>query len=155
MKTIQLLPLQNECGKEHPMFLVFRKEKVYHVIDEECRDGSGSVWLSDGGDYSEATDEEARQLESLDGDGEDTQIDGIGFTKVPFITINTFVTACLTKQAADQFIDRHRDGEEMFVEVMALKPDDEMYQVREFLMQIGTGTAALEDAFERVRKSGS
>lgn len=90
----------NDCTGD-PIFVVFQKDRVYGIdVNYEPE----TVWISQCGDYVEATPEEVVTLEALDNAGEPPQIDGCEYEKVGYVDKDRFCTACFTRKGAEAYI---------------------------------------------------
>jgi hypothetical protein len=93
-----------QCTAE-PMYLVQSKRRIHGFDPDE---GAGGVaWIDDEGE--EADEAKATELDELHDDGEDHE----GWYRIGYMDTWEFVTCCLTKAAAQRFIDenQHRFGE--------------------------------------------
>lgn len=129
MKHLQNLHTQNNLGTADPLFVVFEKEKIYH-----CENGEAEYeWRND--DLGVASEEEAEKLDKLARDFEETKIDGEEYEKVWFVKKDRFVTACLTRAGADDYLRaKAYDLTEPFIYVASLYRNREMIEVRQHLM---------------------
>lgn len=108
---------QDNACTEHPLFCVFQKQRIYGLDFDHAEH---FVWLTpDDGDGRRETDENTP-----------------GAERVGYIDVDRFVTACLTRKAALDFIDRNSHRlRKPFVYVESLHRNEEMIALRNHLMK--------------------
>jgi hypothetical protein len=108
-----------------PLFVVFENERIN--TDEDPTDYD---WHDE--DWNLADDAKAAELDSH---YEEHDEEPEGWTRMGYIVRRRFVTACLTKQAAERYIEnfKHRLNEP-HIYVHSLYQNAEMTAVREFLI---------------------
>ena len=128
MTTDQLSKLRTELQTQDnaitadPLFCVFQKQRIYGLDSDHAEH---FTWLSpDDGDGRRETDE-----------------DSPGAERVGYVDVDLFVTACLTRRAAKDFIERnsHRLSKS-FVYVESLHRNEEMIALRNHLMETPCAT---------------
>ena len=116
----QELQAQDNLMTAEPLYVVYQKQRIYGLDPEHAQH---FVWLSP---------------DKGDGRSETTE-DSPGAEYVGCLDVDRFVTACLTRKAALEFIqgNSHRlNGPYVFVE--SLHRNDEMIAVRKHLMGVAT-----------------
>jgi hypothetical protein len=116
------LRTQDNACTEHPLFCVFQKQRIYGLDSDHAEH---FTWLSpDDGDGRRETDE-----------------DEAGAERVGYVDVDRFVTACLTKRAAKDFIDRNSHRlHKPFLYVESLNRNEEMIELRNHLMETTCST---------------
>jgi len=116
------LQTQDNACTEHPLFCVFQKQRIYGLDSDHAEH---FTWLSpDDGDGRRETDE-----------------DEAGAERVGYVDVDRFVTACLTKRAAKDFIDRNSHRlHKPFLYVESLNRNEEMIELRNHLMETTCST---------------
>jgi hypothetical protein len=101
---------------------VFQKQRIYGLDSDHAEH---FTWLSpDDGDGRRETDE-----------------DEAGAERVGYVDVDRFVTACLTKRAAKDFIDRNSHRlHKPFLYVESLNRNEEMIELRNHLMETTCST---------------
>jgi hypothetical protein len=110
------LQTQDNAATAHPLYCVFQKQRIYGLDSDHAEH---FVWLSpDDGDGRRETDEDAP-----------------GAERVGYIDVDRFVTACLTRKSAKDFIERNSHRlRKPFVYVESLHRNEEMIAIRAHLM---------------------
>jgi len=132
------LQTQDNAATADPLFCVFQKQRIYGLDSDHAEH---YCWLyPDRGDGpSEVTDSKlAARLNHLESLGIDTAVAGITYTRIGYIDVDRFVTACLTRRSAKDFIERNSHRlRKPFVYVESLHRNDEMIALRNHLMSGG------------------
>ncbi len=83
-----------------------------------------------------ADDDEAKVLEKLLDDGRELSIGGVTFQRVWYKIMSRFVTACLTRKGAEDYIARNGHNlTKPYIYVESLHRNEEMIALRNHLME--------------------
>ena len=129
----------HEIGNHKPLFCVYEVE--FLAANEDGRFSGAyrteQVWFLEDGteDPYENGEDRYQALDELS-DGEDSvTVNGNEYVRLSVLVVPRFVTACFTKKAADQYIERKRyDLNRPYIAVRNLTSNAEMLGVRRFLM---------------------
>ena len=108
MTTDQLSKLRTELQTQDnaitadPLFVVFQEERIYGVSQDYQTDGY--TWVGEDDSAVTADDDEAKVLDKLLDDDRELSIGGVTFERVWYRIVPRFVTACLTRKGAEDYI---------------------------------------------------
>ena len=130
----ELRTQDNACTAE-PMFVVYDKQRIYGLDSDHAEH---YCWLyPDRGDgRSEVADSKmVARLNHLESLGKDPKIGGVEYTRIGYVDVDRFITCCLTRKAAREFIERNSHRlRRPFVYVESLYRNAEMIALRNHLM---------------------
>ncbi len=116
------LRTQDNACTAHPLYVVYSKHRIYGLDFDHAEH---FCWLSQ---------------DKGDGRGETTE-DDPGAERVGYMDVDWFETACLTRRAANDFIERNSHRlRQPFVYVESLDRNDEMIAIRKILMEPACST---------------
>ena len=125
----ELRTQDNACTAE-PMFVVYQVKRIYGLDLDYTEE---TTWTHAEG---EETDPDIiAALEALDDAGNLTVHDGTAYERVGYMDIDQFVTVCLTRKGAEEFIARmkHRLNKP-HIDVDTFLRNEEMIALRNHLM---------------------
>lgn len=129
------LRTQDNACTEHPLYVVYDKQRIYGLDSDHAEH---YCWLyPDRGDgRSEVTDSElVARLNHLDSLGQEPEIAGVQYALMGYLDVDRFITACLTRKAAERYIVEYSHRlHKPFVYVDTLYGNDEMIALRYHLM---------------------
>lgn len=140
MTTEQLSVLRTELQTQDnaitadPLFVVFQEEWIYGVSQDYQT--NGYMWVGEDDSSVTADDDEAKVLDKLLDDDRELSIGGVTYQRVWYRIVPRFVTACLTRKGAEDYIAR--DGHNLtkpYIYVESLHRNKEMIALREHLMK--------------------
>ena len=133
MKHIATLHTQDNKGTNMPLFVVFRKERLYNVVD-----GYEDGWQwKDAIEWTDATEEESKALDAISDPGKYASLGKTEFIGCPYIWVDKFVTAFFTMRGAQDFIEENRHNlQDPHVSVFSLYGNQEMIGIRDHLMAL-------------------
>ena len=138
--STELRTQDNACTAE-PIFVVYDKQRVYGLDSDHAEH---YCWLyPDRGDgRSEVTDhQKVARLNHLESLGKEPAIAGVEYTRIGYVDVDRFITCCLTRKAATEFIERNSHRlRKPFVYVESLHRNDEMIAIRNHLMEPSCST---------------
>lgn len=128
------LRTQDNAITADPLFVVFQEERIYGVSQDYQTDGY--EWVGEDDSSVTADDDEAKVLEKLLDDGRELSIGGVTFQRVWYKIMPRFVTACLTRKGAEDYIARNGHNlTNPYIYVESLHRNAEMIALREHLMK--------------------
>lgn len=95
-----LLRAQDNASTSHPVYVVESRDRIYGVDPDY---GCDTIWCEEHGDYDEVPADLAAHLEAGHEKGLDPPE---GYVRFGYLDRWTFVTACLTRVAAEAFCKR-------------------------------------------------
>lgn len=141
MTAEQLAALRDELRTQDnaitadPLFVVYDKQRIYGLDSDHAEH---YCWLyPDRGDgQSEVTDSKlVARLNHLESLGKEPEIASVQYARMGYVDVNRFITCCLTRKAARDFIDRNSHRlRKPFVYVESLDRNEEMNALRDHLM---------------------
>ena len=130
----ELRTQDNACTAE-PIFLVYDKQRIYGLDSDHAEH---YCWLyPDRGDgRSEVADPKmVARLNHLEALGKEPEIAGVEYTRIGYVDVDRFITCCLTRKAAKDFISSNSHRlRKPFVYVESLDRNEEMIALRNHLM---------------------
>ena len=131
-----LLQVQDNASTNNPLYCVYETEGVATDSNYRSRFESEYIWASSVCTQYDERDAEFDALELLSQDDEIT-VDGIEYQRIFQTLIPHFVTACLTKIAAEDYIKANKYNlKNPYIYVKSLNQNNEMIGVREFFLNI-------------------
>jgi hypothetical protein len=130
----QIATQDNACTHE-PLFVV-EEQRRFYGLDPEYASDDEIAWLDE--DHAEADAEKRKELEAK-WDENDEEPDG--WTRTAYVNQWHFVTACLTKEGADEYIrtNGHNHKGKLRVYVHSLYRNAETIAVRAHLLALAKG----------------
>ena len=129
------LRTQDNAITADPLFVVYDKQRIYGLDSDHAEH---YCWLyPDRGDgRSEVADSKmAARLNHLESLGKEPKISGIEYTRIGYVDVDRFITCCLTRKAATEFISRNSHRlRTPFVYVESLDRNSAMIELRHHLM---------------------
>lgn len=130
------LRTQDNMATAHPMFVVFEKMPVYGNEFADYHSDIGVTWTHDG--EAVASDLE----DSLEAGWVASRNVPDGYARAQFVEVDSFVTACFTREACERFIEANAHNlRKPFVYVASAHRNREWQAVRAFLLSIAGGAA--------------
>ena len=137
--STELRTQDNACTAE-PLFVVYDKQRIYGLDSDHAEH---YCWLyPDRGDgQSEVADSKmVTRLNHLESLGKDPKIGGVEYTRIGYVDVDRFITCCLTRKAATEFISSNSHRlRKPFVYVESLDRNSEMIALRN-LVRLGLVT---------------
>jgi hypothetical protein len=96
----KLIATQDNRCTDQPMFVVQQRRRIAGLDTDYC---DNIIWLCSEDDYSEASAEEAAQLEA---EYQETGRERSGWTRTGYMDQWEFVTACFTEQGCKDYLKR-------------------------------------------------
>jgi len=127
------LRTQDNAITADPLFVVFQEERIYGVSQDYQTDGY--TWVGEDDSSVTADDDEAKVLDKLLDDGRDLSIGGVTYQCVRYRIVPRFVTACLTRKGAEDYIACNGHNlTNPYIYVESLYRNAEMIALRSHLM---------------------
>jgi len=125
------LATQDNMITSDPLFIVFQKQRLYGF---ETKDRDLPIaWLNAEGDYEEADAEESAMLED---EYQRYPEEPKGWVRTAYMDINEFVTACLTRAAAERYIEENSHNlNRPFIFCDSLYRNREMRAIRRAILE--------------------
>ena len=121
------LRTQDNAITADPLFVVFQEERIYGVSQDYQT--NGFTWVG-------ADDDEAKVLDKLLDEDRELSIGGVTFERVWYRIVPRFVTACLTRKGAENYISRNGHNlTKPYIYVESLHRNEEMIALRNHLMK--------------------
>ena len=146
MTTDELTALREELRTQDnaitadPLFVVYDKQRIYGLDIDHAEH---YCWLyPDRGDgRSEGADSKiVARLNHLESLGKEPAIAGVEYTRIGYVDVDRFITCCLTRKAATEFISANSHRlRKPFVYVASLDRNAEMIALRN-LVRLGLVT---------------
>ena len=140
MTTEQLTALSTELRTQDnaitadPLFVVFQEERIYGVSQDYQT--NGYMWVGEDDSSVTADDDEAKVLDKLLDDDRELSIGGVTYQRVWYRIVPRFVTACLTRKGAENYISRNGHNlTKPYIYVESLHRNEEMIALRNHLMK--------------------
>lgn len=140
MTTDQLSKLRTELQTQDnaitadPLFVVFQEERIYGVSQDYQT--NGYMWVGEDDSSVTADDDEAKVLDKLLDDDRELSIGGVTYQRVWYRIVPRFVTACLTRKGAENYISRNGHNlTKPYIYVESLHRNEEMIALRNHLMK--------------------
>ena len=133
------LQTQDNAITADPLFVVLQEERIYGVSQDYQTDGY--TWVGEDDSAVTADDDETKVLDKLLDDGRDLSLGGVTYQRVWYRIVPRFVTACLTRKGAEDYIAR--DGHNLtkpYIYVEGLYRNEEMIALRNHLMETACST---------------
>ena len=128
------LRTQDNAITADPLFVVFQEERIYGVSQDYQTDGY--TWVGEDDSAVTADDDEAKVLDKLLDDDRELSIGGVTYQRVWYRIVPRFVTACLTRKGAEDYIARNGHNlTKPYIYVESLHRNEEMIALREHLMK--------------------
>lgn len=128
------LQTQDNAITADPLFVVFQEERIYGVSQDYQTDGY--TWVGEDDSAVTADDDEAKVLDKLLDDGRDLSLGGVTYQRVQYRIVPRFVTACLTRQGAEDYIAcNNHNLTKPYIYVESLYRNAEMIALRNHLMK--------------------
>ena len=129
------LRTQDNAITADPLFVVYDKQRIYGLDIDHAEH---YCWLyPDRGDgQSEVADSKmVTRLNHLESLGLEPAISGVEYTRIGYVDVDRFITCCLTRKAATEFISSNSHRlRKPFVYVESLDRNSEMIALRNHLM---------------------
>ena len=145
MTTDQLSKLRTELQTQDnaitadPLFVVFQEERIFGVSQDYQTDGY--TWVGEDDSAVTADDDEAKVLDKLLDDDRELSIGGVTYQRVWYRIVPRFVTACLTRKGAEDYIARNGHNlTRPYIYVESLHRNEEMIALRNHLMETACAT---------------
>ena len=127
------LQTQDNAITADPLFVVFQKERIYGVSQDYQT--NGYMWVGEDDSSVTADDDEAKVLDKLLDDDRELSIGGVTYQRVWYRIVPRFVTACLTRKGAENYISRNGHNlTKPYIYVEGLYRNEEMIALRNHLM---------------------
>ena len=125
----ELRTQDNACTAE-PMFVVYQIKRIFGLDPDYTEE---TTWTHSEGEETDPTI--IAELEALEDAGSPPIHDGTAYERVGYMDIDQFVTVCLTRKGAEEFIARmkHRLNKP-HIDVDSFYRNDEMIALRNHLM---------------------
>lgn len=145
MTTDQLSKLRTELQTQDnaitsdPLFVVFQEDRIYGVSQDYQT--NGYTWVGEDDSSVTADDDEAKVLDKLLDDDRELSIGGVTYQRVWYRIVPRFVTACLTRKGAEDYIARNGHNlTKPYIYVESLHRNEEMIALRNHLMETACAT---------------
>lgn len=133
------LQTQDNAITADPLFVVFQEERIYGVSQDYQTDGY--TWVGEDDSAVTADDDEAKVLDKLLDDDRELSIGGVTYQRVWYRIVPRFVTACLTRKGAEDYIARNGHNlTKPYIYVESLHRNEEMIELRNHLMETACAT---------------
>ena len=133
------LQTQDNAITADPLFAVFQEERIYGVSQDYQT--NGYMWVGEDDSSVTADDDEAKLLDKLLDDDRELSIGGVTYQCVWYRIVPRFVTACLTRKGAENYISRNRHNlTKPYIYVEGLYRNEEMIALRNHLMETACAT---------------
>mgnify|MGYP000325927090 FL=1 len=127
------LQTQDNAITADPLFVVFQEERIYGVSQDYQT--NGYMWVGEDDSSVTADDDEAKVLDKLLDDDRELSIGGVTYQRVWYRIVPRFVTACLTRKGAENYISRNGHNlTKPYIYVEGLYRNEEMIALRNHLM---------------------
>lgn len=128
------LQTQDNAITADPLFVVFQEERIYGVSQDYQT--NGYMWVGEDDSSVTADDDEAKVLDKLLDDDRELSIGGVTYQRVWYRIVPRFVTACLTRKGAENYISRNGHNlTKPYIYVEGLYRNEEMIALRNHLMK--------------------
>lgn len=133
------LQTQDNAITADPLFVVFQEDRIYGVSQDYQT--NGYTWVGKDDSSVTADDDEAKVLDKLLDDDRELSIGGVTYQRVWYRIVPRFVTACLTRKWAEDFIARNGHNlTKPYIYVESLYRNNEMIELRNHLMETACAT---------------
>ncbi len=133
------LQTQDNAITADPLFVVFQEERIYGVSQDYQT--NGYTWVGEDDSSVTADDDEAKVLDKLLDDDRELSIGGVTYQRVWYRIVPRFVTACLTRKGAENYISRNGHNlTKPYIYVEGLYRNEEMIALRNHLMETACAT---------------
>ena len=127
------LQTQDKAITADPLFVVFQEEWIYG--GRQDYQTNGYMWVGEDDSSVTADDDEAKVLDKLLDDDRELSIGGVTYQRVWYRIVPRFVTACLTRKGAEDYIARNGHNlTKPYIYVESLHRNEEMIALRNHLM---------------------
>ncbi len=128
------LQTQDNAITADPLFVVFQEERIYGVSQDY--QNNGFTWVGEDDSLVTADDDEAKVLDKLLDEYRELSISGVTYQRVWYRIVPRFVTACLTRKGAEDYIARNGHNlTNPYIYVESLYRNEEMIALCEHLMK--------------------
>jgi hypothetical protein len=129
------LRTQDTAITADPLFVVFQEERIYGVSQYYQTNGYTWVGVDDSSVTADDDDDEAKVLDKLLDADRELSIGGVTYERVWYRIVPRFVTACLTKKGAEDYIARNGHNlVKPYIYVESMYRNEEMIGLRNHLM---------------------
>lgn len=127
------LRTQDNAITADPLFVVLQEERIYGVSQDYQT--NGYTWVGEDDSSVTADDDETKVLDKLLDEDRELSIGGVTFERVWYRIVPRFVTACLTRQGAEDYIACNGHNlTKPYIYVESLYRNAEMIALRYHLM---------------------